>query len=96
MKHFSLVLFGFISNLSSSADVNVFALNLQVSKYIFLFAILPILLLLLRIDYDVAAGYLGKSQVKQKFGKLIIGKTTSYAAGWLYRLLMRNCLNDEQ
>lgn len=39
---------------------------------------------------------LNKNQVQRKFGKLIIGKTTGYTARWLYRLLMRNCLNDEQ
>ena len=36
---------------------------------------------------------LNKNQVQRKFGKLIIGKTTGYTARWLYRLLMRNCLN---
>ena len=39
---------------------------------------------------------LNKNQVQRKFGKLIIGKTTGYAARWLYRLLMRNCLKDEE
>ena len=39
---------------------------------------------------------LNKNQVQRKFGKLIIGKTTGYTARWLYRLLMRNCFNDEE
>ena len=39
---------------------------------------------------------LNKNQLQRKFGKLMIGKTTGYAARWFYRLLMRNCLNDEQ
>lgn len=30
---------------------------------------------------------LNKTQVRRKFGKLIIGKTTGYTARWLYRLL---------
>ncbi|MEM6614423.1 MAG: hypothetical protein AAF652_19680 [Cyanobacteria bacterium P01_C01_bin.72] len=45
---------------------------------------------------NVTVGSLSKGQIKRKFGKLIIGKTTGYAARWLYRLLMRNCVNDEQ
>ena len=43
---------------------------------------------------NVEVKSLNKNQVQRKFGKLIIGKTTGYAARWLYRLLMRNCLND--
>lgn len=39
---------------------------------------------------------LNKTQVRRKFGKLIIGKTTGYTARWLYRLLKENCENDEQ
>ena len=45
---------------------------------------------------NVEVKSLNKYQVQRKFGKLIIGKTTGYAARWLYRLLMRNYLNDEQ
>ncbi len=45
---------------------------------------------------NVEVKSLNKNQVQRKFGKLIIGKTSGYAARWLYRLLMRNCLNDEQ
>ena len=45
---------------------------------------------------NVEVKSLNKYQVQRKFGKLIIGKTTGYAARWLYRLLMRNCLNDKQ
>ena len=45
---------------------------------------------------NVEVKSLNKNQAMRKFGKLIIGKTTGYAARWLYRLLMRNCLNDEQ
>ena len=44
----------------------------------------------------VTVGSLNKNQVKRKFGKLIISKTTGYAARWLYRLLIRNCFSDEQ
>ncbi|MEL6439751.1 MAG: hypothetical protein AAFQ80_10915 [Cyanobacteria bacterium J06621_8] len=40
---------------------------------------------------------MNKAQVQRKFGKLIIGKTTGYAARWLYRLLKKYCvLNDEE
>ena len=45
---------------------------------------------------NVEVKSLNKNQVQRKFGKLIIGKTTGYAARWLYRLLMRNCHNDKQ
>ena len=45
---------------------------------------------------NVEVKSLNKNQVQRKFGKLIIGKTTGYAARWLYRVLMRTCLNDEQ
>ena len=34
---------------------------------------------------------LNKTQVRRKFGKLIIGKTTGYTARWLYRLLKESC-----
>ena len=44
---------------------------------------------------NVEVKSLNKNQVQRKFGKLIINKTSGYAARWLYRLLMRNCLNDE-
>ena len=40
---------------------------------------------------NVKVGSLNKNQVKRKFGKLIIGKTTGYAARWLYRLLKQYC-----
>ncbi len=40
---------------------------------------------------NVKVKSLNKNQVQQKFGKLIINKTSGYAARWLYRLLMRNC-----
>ena len=39
---------------------------------------------------NVEVKSLSKGQVKRKFGKLIIGKTTGYAARWLYRLLKRS------
>ncbi len=45
---------------------------------------------------NVKVKSLSKNQIQRKFGKLIINKTSGYAARWLYRLLMRNCLNDEQ
>ncbi|MEL6438978.1 MAG: hypothetical protein AAFQ80_06965 [Cyanobacteria bacterium J06621_8] len=45
---------------------------------------------------NVEVKSLTKYQVQRKFGKLIINKTSGYAARWLYRLLMRNCLNNEQ
>ena len=45
---------------------------------------------------NVEVKSLNKNQVQRKFGKLIIGKTSGYAARWLYRLLMKYCLNDEQ
>ncbi len=45
---------------------------------------------------NVSVGSLNKNQVKRKFGKLIIGKTTGYTARWLYRLLKKYCVNDEQ
>ena len=45
---------------------------------------------------NVTVGSLNKNQVKQKFGKLIIGKTTGYTARWLYRLLLKKCINYEQ
>ena len=45
---------------------------------------------------NVKVKSLNKNQVQRKFGKLIIGKTSGYAARWLYRLLMRNCLVSEQ
>ena len=45
---------------------------------------------------NVEVKSLNKYQVQRKFGKLIINKTSGYAACWLYRLLMRNCLNNEQ
>ncbi|MEL7079655.1 MAG: hypothetical protein AAGM46_27680, partial [Cyanobacteria bacterium J06582_2] len=45
---------------------------------------------------NVTVGSLNKNQVKRKFGKLIIGKTTGYAARWLYRLLLKHCISDEQ
>ena len=45
---------------------------------------------------NVEVKSLNKNQVMRKFGKLIINKTSGYAARWLYRLLIRNCLNDEQ
>ena len=47
-------------------------------------------------DTNVTVGSLNKAQVKRKFGKLIIGKTTGYAARWLYRLLKKYCVNHEQ
>ena len=37
---------------------------------------------------NVEVKSLNKNQVQRKFGKLIIGKTTGYAARWLYRLLI--------
>lgn len=40
---------------------------------------------------NVSVGSLNKNQVKRKFGKLIIGKTTGYAARWLYRFLIKEC-----
>ena len=39
---------------------------------------------------------LNKGQVKRKFGKLIVNKTTGYAARWLYRLLKKHCDSDKQ
>ena len=45
---------------------------------------------------NVSVKSLNKGQVRRKFGKLIIGKTTGYTARWLYRLLKRNCVNNEQ
>ncbi len=45
---------------------------------------------------NVTVGSLSKNQVRRKFGKLIIGKTTGYAARWLYRLLKKYNLTDEQ
>ncbi len=45
---------------------------------------------------NVEVKSLNKNQAMRKFGKLIIGKTTGYAARWLYRLLMKNCFNNEQ
>ncbi len=45
---------------------------------------------------NVSVGSLNKNQVKRKFGKLIIGKTTGYTARWLYRLLKKYCVNYEQ
>ena len=47
---------------------------------------------------NVEVKSLNKNQVQRKFGKLIIGKTTGYAARWLYRLLiskLSNYLNSE-
>jgi len=45
---------------------------------------------------NVQVKSLNKNQVQRKFGKLTIGKTSGYAARWLYRLLMKYCLNVEQ
>ena len=45
---------------------------------------------------NVTVGSLNKNQVKRKFGKLIIGKTTGYTARWLYRLLKKYNLTHEQ
>ncbi|MEL6912719.1 MAG: hypothetical protein AAFY63_08000 [Cyanobacteria bacterium J06643_13] len=45
---------------------------------------------------NVEVKSLSKNQGQRKFGKLIINETSGYAARWLYRLLMRNCINNEQ
>ena len=45
---------------------------------------------------NVEVKSLNKYQVHRKFGKLIIGKTTGYAARWLYRLLKRYCESNEE
>ncbi|MGB5713547.1 MAG: hypothetical protein WBM44_21880 [Waterburya sp.] len=45
---------------------------------------------------NVTVGSLNKGQVKRKFDKLIIGKTTGYTAQWLYRLLKKHCTINEQ
>ena len=45
---------------------------------------------------NVEVKSLNKSQVKRKFGKLIINKTTGYTARWLYRLLKKHCNYYEQ
>lgn len=45
---------------------------------------------------NVEVKNLNENQVQRKFGTLIIGKTTGYAARWLYRLLMKNCISGEQ
>lgn len=45
---------------------------------------------------NVTVGSLNKNQVKRKFGKLIIGKTTGYTARWLYRLLKKYDITHEQ
>ena len=45
---------------------------------------------------NVEVKSLNKNQVQRKFGKLIINKTSGYAARWLYRLLMRKCHKNEQ
>lgn len=45
---------------------------------------------------NVEVKSLDKSQVKRKFGKLIINKTTGYTARWLYRLLKKYCQFNEQ
>ena len=45
---------------------------------------------------NVRVGSLNKSEVKRKFGKLIIGKTTGYSARWLFRLLKKECTQNEQ
>ena len=42
---------------------------------------------------NVEVKSLNKNQVQRKFGKLIIGKTTGYAARWLYRLLISKLSN---
>ena len=45
---------------------------------------------------NVSVSSLNKNQVKRKFGKLIIGKTTGYTARWLYRLLKKQTAYYEQ
>ena len=45
---------------------------------------------------NVKVKSLNRNQVQRKFGKLIINKTSDYTARWLYRLLKRNCVNNEQ